>query len=541
MGSFYPHGKPGYYAYTRYFLDVGNDTVGKAIANTKYPGLGSFGHSITIKALINLKEIMNAARAAELAFLRDTGINLDNPNASNIFRSINKVLNSKDTFERGLQYMKKLSKIGRVKDEKTHTYRDVSSFFETYLNQVLKEQDLRKIIHMSPDQIKNQINIIIGEALTRTYTRVKDYIDEEGNRRLMTGNSHKGKAAPNTATNEQEIAAITDMLSAIEELQKSGAFSQFGYLFNIGEKDLEERIRTLKGKKKKGSKSKKNLKKYNDAKVQANFQGNILELISTTVAAQIGNIHVANQGLTITGVHTGQMNQMKADSMLLVGNGPVDIEKYFGDYNANAKEKGYDSVRMQNIDALGKFLDKLEDNIKHVIMISDKNYSIKANFGGINTQEKMNIGQAAGMLGSMGVGDTAQLLNYLANCGDQMVQGNVDGEIRTELQTLIGYFLFDHLQIDFTGSRPGPNVVNLLNVSGMYIPLSTYLEGLYDSIQNAAANPSSFVSVSISLGGETEGAVWDASSWGAFRQSHETQSFISYRILKGIADFISGL
>ena len=53
MGSFYPHGKPAYYAYTRHFLEVGNDTAGKAIANTEYPGMGSSGHSVTIKALMN--------------------------------------------------------------------------------------------------------------------------------------------------------------------------------------------------------------------------------------------------------------------------------------------------------------------------------------------------------------------------------------------------------------------------------------------------------------------------------------------------------
>ena len=95
--------------------------------------------------------------------------------------------------------------------------------------------------------------------------------------------------------------------------------------------------------------------------------------------------------------------------------------------------------------------------------------------------------------------------------------------------------------INVSGKPPGPNVVNLLNVSGIYIPLSTYLEGIYNSIKDAISNPSSFVSVSISLGGETEQSVWTAATWGAFRQSHETQSFISYRILKNIADFISGL
>ena len=534
MGSFYPHGKPGYYAYTKHFLDVGHDTIGKAVANTKYPGIGSLGHSVTIKALINLKEIMNAARAAELAFLRDTGINLDDPNASNIFRSMNKIFNSKDTFERGLQYMKSIANSGKDM-KKDQMYRDVSRYFGTYLRQTL-QSSLKKfvkadIVKMSPGQIEALINNIIGDAMVETYRKVEDFINKDTAAiRGKFGNSNKGKAA--IGENEEKVRAVNDMIATIKELQGLGAFGKYGHLFNLNIEELQK----MTDRKDRRYKIILDKKKYNNAHVDANFGGNILELITSVVATHIGNINIANSGLTITGVHTGQMNQMKADTMLFVGEGTVNPDDYLQYVNG-----GFDSVRVQNINAMEQYLKKLENSIKHVIMISDKNYSITANFGGINAQEKMNIGQAVGMLGMMGVGDTMKLLNYLANCGPSMVQGDVNGEVRTELQTMIGYFLFDHLEIQVSGSRPGPNVVNLLNVSGMYIPLSTYLEGLYNSIQNVASNPSSFVSVTISLGGETEGSNWDASSWGAFRQSHETESFISYRILKGIAEFISGL
>ena len=531
MGSFYPHGKPGYYAYTRHFLDVGNDTIGKAIANTEYPGIGSLGHSITVKALINLKEIMNAARAAELAFLRDTGINLEDPNASNIFRSMNEIFNSKQTFERGMQYMKSMAASGKNMD-KGEMYRDVSRYFGTYLKKTL-QTELKgitgpRILKLSSGQIESLINQIIGNALVSTYEAVQDFIDKDGSIRGKFGASGKGKAAP--TAKEQEVQAINDMIAIIRKLQGMKAFGKYGHLFDL---DVNSLAKMATRKEKTVSINKK---KFNDAHVDANFGGNILELITSTVAAELGNIHIANEGLTITGVHTGQMNQMKADTMLFVGKGTVNPDDYLKYIN-----NGYDSIRMQNIDAMAKYLRDLEQNLKHVIMISDKNYSIKANFGGISTQEKMDLRSAGAMLSRFGVGDVRALINYLANCGDGMVQGAVNGEVRTELQTLIGYFLFDHLQIEVTGSKPGPNVVNLLNVSGIYIPLSTYLEGLYNSIQDAAANPSSFVSVTISLGGETEGSDWTSGTWASFRQSHETQSFISYRILKGIADFISGL
>ena len=84
-------------------------------------------------------------------------------------------------------------------------------------------------------------------------------------------------------------------------------------------------------------------------------------------------------------------------------------------------------------------------------------------------------------------------------------------------------------------------MVNLLNVSGIYIPLSVYLEGVYNSIKSALGSPSSFVSVTISLGGETDESNWTAANWVSFRHSHDTESFISYRILSGITEFLSGL
>ena len=80
-----------------------------------------------------------------------------------------------------------------------------------------------------------------------------------------------------------------------------------------------------------------------------------------------------------------------------------------------------------------------------------------------------------------------------------------------------------------------------MNVSGIYIPLSVYLEGVYSAIQDAAANPSSLVRVTISLGGPTVQSEWTPQTWGEFREEHETESFISYRILRGIADFITSL
>lgn len=530
MGGFYPHGWGSEYSYTKRFTVVGHDSNGMAKANTAYPGLDENGDkAVVAKALVNLQSLIDGARSAELSFLKDTGIDLSDPNSSSIFRNINGILNSKETFERGMQYMKNISAAGKDV-EKEQMYRDVSRYFGTYLNKTLSTE-LKKflktdIVKMSPEQIKNLVNDLIGKALVMTYENVKDFVDKDAN-------SIRGKfGKAESRGNEEEQQAINDMIQAIKELQGTGAFGEYGHLFNISESTLQE----MTDRKDRRYKVVLNKKDFNSVQVDANFGGNILELITSVVAPKIANININNQGLTITGMHSGQMNQMKADTMLFVAEGEVDTKSYLD----LVDNKENTSVRTQNVNALSEYLKRLEDNVKHVIMVSDKNYSITADFGGITAQSKMSLQDAGSMLSSFGVGNVKELINYLANCGGEMVQGQVDGAVRTELQTMIGYFLFDHLEVK-VGGNVGPNVVNLLNVSGLYIPLSTFLEGVYHSIESAASNPSSFVSVSISLGGPTEGNVWTQETWRNFRKEHETESFISYKVLKNIGDFISGL
>ena len=530
MSSFYPHGKPGFYAYTQYFVDeFGGKTGHLAISNTQYPGLNAdAGKSVIVKALWNLQALIQGARAAELAFIADTDININDPNsASEIFRSMNLIFNSKQTFQRGLDYMRSLANPAN-KGEKDKMYRDVSRYFASYFDKMLhKNIDKLKqpdILSMNKSDVEQLINNIITESLVETYTNVQDFIGPNGEIRGKFGQYHQ------PGQNEQEVQAITDMINIIQQLGDSGAFRQFGYLFDLKTEDLM----------KNNNQGLINLQKqtYNKAKVDTKYGGNALELITTMIATEIGKIHIENEGLTIVGRHTGQSNEMKADTLLFVGKGTINTD----DYLKYVDKKTFgDSVRMQNIDALGRYLDKLENNIKHVIAISDKNYSITANFGGVSAQEKMNLQNAGLMLGQFGVDQVPELITYLANCGASMVQGQVADAVRTELQSYIGYFLFDNLHIEVSGSAPKVNVVNLINVSGLYIPLSVYLEGIYNSIQDIASSPSSLVSVSISLGGPTEQSVWTAATWGEFREEHETESFISYRILKDIAHFITNL
>lgn len=524
MPGFYPRGKPATYSYTEHFMEVGHDVNQLARKNTKYPGLdGDDNRQFIIEALNNLQILIDGARNAETAFIRDTGINLNSGSPRDIFNAINIIFNSKETFERGLQAMERLSGPGPHKEEEMH--RDITRFFLTYFRQIVK-QKIGKASEValrgkSKQDVEKLVNDIITETLTRSYTRVHDFIKENGDRRLRMGNAR-------ARNEEQEIQAIQDMIPIIQELGKSGAFSQFGYLFDLDIDDLignnNQELVNLKSKSLTGD------------RLDARFGGNALELITSTVAARIAATNIQNPNLTIRGVHTGRENEMKADTMLFVGRGGFTIPNY-----SDFIDRKSDSVRTQNVDALKKYLNSLSSNIDHVIMVSDKNYSITSTFSGITAQEDIKLKHAGELLSRFNVRQVDDLVNYLANCGDQMVHEQVVSEVRTELQTYIAYFLFDNLEVKSNGQVPNINVVNLINVSGLYIPLSTYLEGLKQGIQGVLATPSSFVSLSISLGGDTEGPVWTQKTWNDFRKTHEEETTLSYRILRDMADFIINL
>lgn len=546
--TFYPHGKPEYFAYTEDFESVGNDTKGQAKAHTKYPGLREPSKVITEKALSHLRDLINSARAAELAFISDTGMNLNDPeSAKEVFDIMNTIFNTKDTINRGIQYMQKLANLEQKdmnEDMAIHTFREVTANLSTYLRQEIKSRLDTKgftesVVHMTQNQIKNEINNIIGNALIKAYTKAEDFIGPNGEIRSKMGNSGVGKAS--AMENEETRQAISDMIDVIQILKDKGAFKEYGSLFNLDKQ-------TLLGQNKKANKG-YNLKgaiheakNYDETEVYTNYQGNALELITSVAAAELARMNIVNKDFIITGLHTGRLNEMKGDSMIFFSKSPVDVSGYTKFINRNGENKG--SVRLQNVDAMKKYLQSLEKNVEHVVVISDKNYSIKFDFDGVSAQEKMTLQNAGYMLSRFDVPDIVPLIHYLANCGPSMIQGDrADGEIRTVLQTYIAYFLFDSLHIEVSGlKQTGPNVVNLMNVSGMYIPLSVYLEGVYQAIKGSLFNsPSSLVNVSISLGGPTEESNWTIANWYRFREQRETQSYISYKILRDIASFISNI
>ncbi len=521
--SFYPHHGPNKYSYTSAFGASNNreKTAAQAKANTAYSGVATQAGN-KFKILFNLKILINGARSAEMAFLSATGIDISQTTtAKKLFENFNLILNSKAVFERNIALIKQLSK------DKTTEIEDPSKYFFSYLQKAIQECGLAENFNIRKStkvQLEKFIDKVLGIALEKTYDNFKEYVDKNGNIKTLHGKEKEGQTYYN---------AYTEIVDVIRKLQNTGIFYKYSNLFNM-EKLLKE-----------SSDSKGNVVgSPNITKDSFDHGGTVLEFVEATVGGALKEINLSNTSsmgtLHVTTEHTGgaEYNQQKSDVTFGYATGTVDFKPM---KKAFANRSDDNSERLQNAKALNNYLGIVTDAMKGIVFTSDKNYKISADWKGAKAQDAMTLANARSLLGYFNVGGIDALIDYLANCGPDMIQGTSNSQVETALAAQIGYYLFDHLEISGTVTA-NTNVVNVINLSGLYIPLSVYLEAIYNSLEtNLNSPPSGLVKVSITYGGNSPGLPWTAGVWQEFRTGREEKTKIQYHILKDINSFITGL
>lgn len=531
--SYYPHGGPSKYSYTSSFGDDNNrgKTAAQAKMNTNYAAIATKAGN-KFKILFNLKLLINGARDAELKFLAATGIDVTSASAKDIFLNINTILNSQDLLKRNLDMFEQLSR--GVNNELI----DPSKFFFSYLQEAFEKTDIAKNFNIrkpTGKQLEQFGNEVIGYALEQTYTRFKELIDENGNIRYYKG------ATDSIGPNERERSSqMGEMIKAIQKLRELGAFGKYTSLLNI-DTLLKESQNKRTG---------KIIRKPKISKNSFNSGGTPLEVINAEVAAAFASLHTTIKSgdftLEVSSAQTGSssFNQQKGDVMLGYSKHSIDfseMEKIFQNHKSDDS-----SVRSQNVDALREYLQTVGKEIEHLLVISDKNYTIDANWSGFSAQEKMTLANAGPMLERFGVPQVTELIDYLANCGSEMIQGEVNGQVRIALASYIAYFLFDHVEIQGTVSV-ATNVVNIINLNNTYIPLSVYLEGVYESLErnlNDLQNEEDgLVQVNLNMAGAgaKPSSEWTVGVWREYRSYQEKNSTIAYKVMKDISSYITNL
>jgi hypothetical protein len=143
------------------------------------------------------------------------------------------------------------------------------------------------------------------------------------------------------------------------------------------------------------------------------------------------------------------------------------------------------SIRAHFINKYREMYNNLEEATGSIVEISAKNYNLTSEYfkdGGFSAQSVTSIKNLEEMLKAYGYNPdrTERLIFALTNIGPDTIQEDA-GSVTHNLAMLIAYFLFDDIDMD---DGLGVNAVHLLNLDGVYIPLSCFLYAAYDSLSN---------------------------------------------------------
>ena len=202
-------------------------------------------------------------------------------------------------------------------------------------------------------------------------------------------------------------------------------------------------------------------------------------------------------------------------------------------------QEGEDSSKRTNaINKYRQWFQLMKEAEGEIIFISDKNYQIDSKFGGFTAQDRVTLANLLSLLNTVGANATSELIDFLANCGGDMLLGARQDEVLDAVATQIGHFLFDDLTIK--NADTNINRIHLLNLSGVYLPLSVYLEGIHHAVQEVQTDVKGFVSVSfVSKPGAGAAASPWTGDWEEFRDARIHQSYVNVHFMANFASFIT--
>jgi len=514
--SYYPHGGPAEFSYTEDFHQRFGETGQEAHNNLAARSFAfSSGFRNGDAAIMNLNAMIQIARASEQNFLIRHGFGSHaTDNWSDLITGMNLIFSREGVFKRNVQI------IQQVAEKKSNSYQDITGFFSSYVQSATREVFRQRGLNIIVDE---QLMKEILQKAIKAMSKATDYIDENG--RLKT-----------TATKEEKetlesVRAFGEILGLINVFQNNTFFKEVSALLELESfvQDTQKAMLYNQENKKRSAlpQIKTTMKGY--------AKGTIQEIVEATTVPLLlqGLPNVAGPGFTAA--HTGG-NLGKADVIISSTTGTVnwnDLNK-----NGNNEEK---SVRVNMIDACNKLYQDMHDMEGEIVMISDKNYFINDKFksrGGFEAQSNTTLENLEKLLDKVDAPFNVEyLIDYLANAGKDMIMGNpMDGVLRN-IATQIGHFLFDDLSITEVPNKI--NIIHIFNLSGVYMPLSVYLEAAKEGIMATKADMEGFVKIGFHGDGTEAKTPWTRTVFEEFRLGRITKTTISIHFMKNFVDFIA--
>lgn len=540
----YPHGGPNEYSYTSSFIDYRAKTAGEAIDNLVQPTM-SFSNVITNpKIMTNLDDTIAKARKQELTYLKNHKFKLNNQASwGQIITGINEILSTSEIFERNLQLLKQY--VSHTND--TKEYRDITSLFGEYIqtaaNQVIPKIN-GQVANMSAKDFNDLTEKIIKLALKNLFSET-DYVDKNGNI-----HTHTSIADRETMKALQAYGVLVQHINKMVNADFLQDVSKILHLRDFFIKTQETYQYNQRNNLKKGQEGYRKQPKIYSRAQKGSMTGTVGETLRAGMNALLGGYsQTTHGGLIDLSLKVGQggakADRLQAHFTLTQTNAKVDFG-LAGNSSGDNNSAVVNSI--ENFEELMQQLD-LAGAKGELVVISDKSYLINKNFeigwekgenGGFSAQEATTLSNIGDILEKVkSPVDPTELIDFLSNCGDDMILGNQQDDVMHALATQIGAFLFNSVHVSFH-IPTGINMIHVLYLSGVYVPLSIILEGIKKALYGALNNFSveSFVTVNF-YNGETVPKPWKTEQeWIDFRQKRIDDTKLKIRFLEDFAQFI---
>lgn len=474
--------------------------------------------------LQNIQLLAQIARQSELAFLNKYGIGNPEDDWSELIRAFNLLFSSEQAFEQALKLIEQSTQ--RHPKGKDNTYHYFATHLGSNLQSAARAVIRSKVTAQMPiANFSILLDEIIELALNKTF---EQRVFKDGNGYLHTNTGTKEERA-----NMEEIKAYTDFKAYIQKFMNNDFFKpSIAKIVGLDETFLETTYKNMK--------SRKKLPQLIDVYRNGNAKGTIAEAVEAVFAESAVN---SLQGQTASGDFILDWETLwsggsgvKAD----VISHNIEYKKRLVNIDGLMSQDGEDgSKRANTIREYRKWFEMMKDAEGDIVFISDKNYQINSNFSGFTAQGNTTLRNLLSMLDEIGMEKSDELIDFLANCGSDMLLGNQQEQVLDAVAAQIGHFLFDDLSISGSSNI---NRVHLLNLSGVYLPLSVYLSALGHAVEEAQAQIKGFVSVSFKPGPGADAAAspWeDKEDWRAFRDLRLDHSIIHVKFMSNFAKFIT--
>lgn len=546
----YPHGGPNEFSYTSSFYDYRPKTGMEAMGNLMAPSFGSLNPSINPQIIINLDGLIDRARQQELDYLNRHGFKLGNhADWGSLITGINRILSTSEIFERNIQLLKQYVD---SEDSMTKDYRDITSLFGNYV-QTAANQIISGISGRIADMTAADFDVLTEQIIR---VALKNMLSETD---YLTGDLSKGGKIKTHATNKdkeelEKLQAYAELLKFIDQIVSADFLKSVGEILHLKDffiktqQNIQYNVSHGLTKGKKGYKSQPSiyLKKQKGA-----MSGTVGEVIRSSIDAAMGGYsQTISNGVFSLALRVGQHGG-KADR--IQGSGTFANSQATVDFNLASNARGENQSNVVNsIDNFDKFMDQLDlaGAQGELVIISDKSYLINQMFevgwdadknGGFGAQDMSSLANIGDVLERVDSPvSPMDLMDYLSNCGDNMLLGNSQEYVMDSLASQIGAFLFNSAHI--TVSIPqGVNMINVMYLSGIYVPLSVILEGVKSAILNTLSgyNVRSFVEVQFQNGDTTPKHWVTLSEWEEFRLRRLNTTKLRITFLKDFAQFIT--